>query len=107
MSPRLVTRPVRKSLADTGARVGALTPCGGPGTRQEVLAPAQHATGIVQGDSGEIGHLHSDTPSEVHVALAGTTANNTPFVVAWRVATQQRDSLRADEAHFLSSIRCH
>src|SRR6185295_3001912 len=62
---------------------------------------------IVQGDSGEIGHLHSLTPSEVHVALAGTTANNTPFVVAWRVATQQRDSLRADEAHFLSSIRCH
>ena len=84
----------------------AVTLCGRPATRQEVSVPAQQATGVVQADSGEIGHLHSSTPPEVHVALAGTAASGTPFVVTWRVVAERRDSLRADEAHFLSSIRC-
>jgi len=83
----------------------AITLCGRSAARQEVSVPAQQATGLMPGDAG-LGHMHVSTPPEVHIALAGTTASRAPFVVAWRVAADHRDALRADEAHFLSSIRC-
>lgn len=94
------------SRSPTLGSESAVTLCGRSGRRQEVSVPAQQATGLVPGDDGAVGHLNAATPPEVYVAFAGTTANNAPFVVAWRVAADQRDALRADEAHFLSSIRC-
>jgi hypothetical protein len=84
----------------------AVTLCGATGARQEVSVPAQEAIGLVADENGHIGHVGSSVPPEVHVALAGVSARKTPFVVAWRVAADQRDALRADELHFLSAIRC-
>jgi hypothetical protein len=84
----------------------AISVCGRPGMRQEVSVPAEQATGVQPTADGSIGHIHSETPPEVHVAIAATTASGTPFVVAWRIPADRREALRADEAHFLSSIRC-
>lgn len=99
----------RNRFGSRGATFGvesAVTVCGRSGLRQEVSVPAQQATGVQRTEGGNIGHLHSTTPSEVHIALAGFTANSAPFVVAWRIPAGRRDALRADEAHFFSSIRC-
>jgi hypothetical protein len=84
----------------------AVTVCDRTGTRQEVSVPAQQAIGIVSNEKGNLGHVTSAVAPEVHVALAGTTANSTPFVVAWRVSADQRNALHADELHFLGAIHC-
>lgn len=94
------------SRAPTMGAESTVSVCGRPGVRQEVSVPAQQATGVHRTADGSIGHMQSEMPPEVHVAIAGTTGSGTPFVVAWRVAGDRRAALRADEAHFLSSIRC-
>lgn len=82
-----------------------VTVCGRSARRQEVSVPEQHAVGLVPTDTG-LGHVEAATPAELHVAIAGTAASGTPFVVSWRVEATQRDALRSDEAHFLASISC-
>lgn len=82
------------------------TICGRPGARQEVSVPEERATGAFRGSDGRIGHIPHRVPPQVHVAVAGTTPTGTPFVVTWVVDAGQRDALRADEDHFLASIRC-
>jgi hypothetical protein len=84
----------------------ALVVCDRPATRQEVTVPAETATGLVPARDGGIGHIESQTPAEVHVAVAGTTATGTPFIATWVVAADRRDARRADENHFFASIRC-
>jgi hypothetical protein len=84
----------------------ALTVCGRPATRQEVTVPAETATGLVPAPDGSIGHITNETPTEIHVAVAGTTTAGTPFIATWVVVADRRAARRADEDHFFASIRC-
>jgi hypothetical protein len=83
-----------------------ITVCGRPGLRQEVFVEDDRATGAFRGSDDAIGHLEHRVPARAHIAIAGTTSTNTPFVVTWVVPVDRREALRADEAHFLASIRC-
>ena len=83
----------------------SVTICGRAGRRQEVAVPTETATGLVPTDGG-IGHIYSETPAHVHIAMSGLTSAGTPFVATWVVDAGRRDSLRIDEDHFFSSIRC-
>jgi hypothetical protein len=90
------------------AKVGPETPlqvCGRPAHRQEVSAPADSATGSFPTASG-VQERTTRTPARVHVAIAGTTAAGLGFVVSWVVDADQRDTMRADEDHFIASITC-
>lgn len=80
--------------------------CGRDGKRQEVAVPAETATGIVPASNGNIGHVEERTPATVHVAVSGSTASGTPFLLIWSVPADRRDALRADEDHFFGSVRC-
>lgn len=84
----------------------ATTVCGREGRRQEVTVPETRAVGSFRGSDGSIGHMSNRVGPRVHVAVAGTTTAGSPFVLAWNVDADQRDALRADEDHFLASIRC-
>jgi hypothetical protein len=91
--------------ATLGAEASA-TICGRPGARQEVTVAAEHASGLVPGQDGAIGHVEHDLPARIHVAVSGTTKAGVSFVASWIVEAPQRDALRADEDHFLASLRC-
>lgn len=82
------------------------TICGRTGAKQEVAVGEERATGFFPTGDGGIGHIYANTPAQVHVAVSTTTSAGVPFVASWVVAADQRDALRADEDHFLASIRC-
>jgi hypothetical protein len=84
----------------------AVTVCGRPARRQEASVPEERATGSFRGSDGKIGHMDHRVPPTIQVAIAGTTAAGVPFVAFWVVKPTQRAAMRADEDHFLASIRC-
>jgi hypothetical protein len=97
---RLVNREPRVTIES------AATLCGRPARRQEAALSPEQATGATRDSAGSLREVEHRVPAQVEVAVAGSLANGTAVLVAWTVVSDRRDAHRADEEHFIASIRC-
>lgn len=82
------------------------TVCGAAARGQTAeIEVGPNATGLVQGDDGQLGHIEAVQPALVSHALSFELAG-TPVLLEWAVAPADRAQWHAAGTHFFQSLGC-